>query len=108
MDEAPTMLQLIQLERKDGGNPVRIKENIGDKIYDFGIFLLNDESGIKMETIKENSFYRHKGVIDNVFTEWIYEKDPRSPVTWKVLIDNLRKVKLNALADEIIDALKTY
>ena len=105
LNERPTMEQLIELKRTDGGSPVRIKERISRDIYDLGIILLHDDYGKIMEAIVGYSNGRLKSVIDEVFTRWLNTQGSQA-ATWKVLVVALKQVPLNTLADDIIQALK--
>ena len=105
MNERPTMNQLANLKRGDGGNPVRIFERIGVKYSDVGMYLLNDDYGMKMQTVADNA----RGNVDTInremFRQWL--AGGGAPVSWKVLVDALEGAQLKALANDIVDALNT-
>lgn len=104
MEKKPTLRQLNHLERMDGKSPVKIIESIGGKYDELCTHLLDDDDGNIMDTIKQD----HPNMEDRtraIFTKWLRES--KGPVTWKVLIDNLRKVGLNALANDVTEALAT-
>ena len=99
------MPQLNHLERMDDKPPVKIIERIGGKNDELGTHLLNDERGNIMATIEQDK----RNINDRtraILTKWLRESN--GPVSWKVLIDNLKKVQLNVLAKDIIEALATY
>ena len=57
-----------------------------------------------MDSIKQDNPTTYK-ITREILCRWLNEnKDP----SWKVLLDNLVKVKLNALAEDITEALETY
>ena len=104
MNERPTMNDLIILKRK-GGNPVRIIGRIGKRHTDLGTILLEDEFGTVMETIKENAGGNTEKINREMLRRWLAGNG--APVTWKVLVDALLEIKEKALADDIVDALRT-
>ena len=105
MNEAPDMLQLDYLENKETGKPVKIIERIGSDYSSVGINLLNDVQGTIINTIKSSERYIAEDVVREIFRRWI--KGEGAPVSWKTLINTLKKAKFVALANEIVDALHT-
>lgn len=104
MNERPTMNQLSVLEWK-GGNAVRIIERIGTKHAEVGTILLKDEHGVVMEIIKENARGNCEATNREMLRRWLAGSG--APVTWKVLVDTLVKVKEDILANDIVAALQT-
>ena len=97
------MPHLQHLERKDGKSPINIIESIGTKNIELGTLLLNDDRGNIMDAIKQDKHDTHL-VTREILRRWLNQsKDP----SWKVLIDNLVKVKLETLARQITEALET-
>lgn len=105
MNDKPTMNQLSILERKDGENPVRITQRIGAQNFDLGTYLLNDDHGNVMITIKENARGNTEAINREIFRRWLAGSGKE--VSWKVLVEALEKVQLKALADDIVESLQT-
>ena len=103
MNERPTMNQLDNLEWKGDGNTVRIIERIGTKYTEIGIILLEDGHGVVMEAIRENNRGNVEAINRDMLQRWL--RGSGAPVTWKVLVEALVKVKEKTLADDIIDTL---
>ena len=104
MKAKPTMNQLVCLERK-GGTPVRIIQTIGKGYSNIGMSLLNDESGVQMQTIEHNASGNAEAITREMFREWL--KGNGAPVIWEELVSTLRRLNFNGLADDIVDALRT-
>ena len=104
MYEHPTLNDLLSLEKQDG-EPIRIIERISAQYYELGTYLLNDNHGAVMKTIKENASGKVEAINREILTRWINgqgieERD------WKTLVQALREgPKLNTLADDIVAAL---
>ena len=103
MNEIPKMEQLYSLERSDGRNDVRIIERIGANNHELGTMLLEDDHGVKMQTIEDNARGKNEKINHEIFRRWLTES--KSEVNWKVLLDTLIKVKFKQLACDIVDAL---
>ena len=79
-------------------------ERIGRDYKRFGIELLEDADGDKMDEIKENNS-RAADMRMEIMRGWRRGKG-KKPVTWRTLIEVLRKIELDELADDITDALQ--
>ena len=106
MNNMSTIPELHNLERKDGGEPVRIIKRIGPNYAALAAYLLDDDHGVELDTIKANA----EDVVDinrRIFTSWLALKGKAA--TWGTLVQALRKQsQLNGLADDIVSALQTY
>ena len=100
-DYKPTLPLLLRFPGKSG--EINIVERIGTTYNKFGIFLLNDESGVKVESIaKEES-----KVVDmslKILSKWL-QGEGIQPPTWSTLIQVLRQSNLAVLADEIASVI---
>ena len=105
MNNRPTMDQLVILEPKEGGNPVRIIERLGAQNFEVGTFLLNDEQGVIMNTIQHNFKGNAEAMNRDIFRRWLAGSGAH--VSWKVLVVTLDRYKLKTLADDIVNALHT-
>ena len=65
----------------------------------FGIFLLDDKAGKRVDVIKEDCRGNPDKITMEVLKEWLNGKG--TEVSWKSLIKTLRKCKINSLADQI-------
>lgn len=101
------MPQLEMLERKDGGESVRIIDTIGAQYQELGTYLLNDKYGQKLNKIKD-AHKDAKVVCHEIFREWLAGKG-KEMLTWKTLVYALGEhSQLKSLADDIVSALQTY
>ena len=105
LNERPKMNQLVILERSGGHDPVRIIERIGAQNSEIGTILLNDERGVIMDTIKHNARGNVEATNKEMFRRWL--AGGGAEVSWKVLVDTLEKLQFKALADDIVDALRS-
>ena len=88
---------LLSFPGKSGD--INILERIGTTYKIFGIFLLNDASGAKIESItKEESQVADMTL--KILSRWL-QGEGMQPQTWSTLIKVLRKSKLSDLANEI-------
>ena len=97
----PTMKDMIKFRGKK--RIINIPEEIGDEYYSFGIFLLNDKDGHLVSNIR----YNHKDDLEEtnieILEQWL--RRGGSQVTWWTLIQTLKDMELNRLANEIRDAI---
>ena len=70
--DEPTMPKLLHFERKNG-KPVNIFDEIGSDYSDFGICLLNDRSGGKIDVIRADR-NEVNPIITEIFKEWFKGK----------------------------------
>ena len=100
-DQKPALNGLVLKKRN---REVRVLERIGRDYREFGIELLEDADGDKMDEIKENNS-RAADMRMEIVRGWLRGKG-KKPVTWRTLIEVLRKIELDELADDITDALQ--
>ena len=65
----------------------------------FGIVLLNDQTGSRIDSIEEYCLRNPEKITRKILQEWIEGKG--LPVTWESLIQTLRDAGLSVLADQI-------
>ena len=87
------------MKASDGRNVIQ-KIAAGD--YEtFGMYLLQDENGGKVDLIKENNKQkRAEGITEAILKEWL-NNGPKHTRTYGHLIECLRESDLRALADVI-------
>ena len=97
------MLQLTQLDAQEIRVSVRIMDRIGSEYNTLGTYLLNDEYGEIMRTIKRDYKFTAE-ILDEVFHRWIKgqgQKDGKKTNTWEMLVEYLKISKLISLAEDI-------
>ena len=100
--DEPTMPDLLLLE---------VPEQIGAAYFTFGVLLLNDKTGQKMDIIKRKCRHRRDDIVYMILQKWLQGKG--RPVTWKTLVKTLQDCgELFSLATEIkakkIDGMAKY
>ena len=93
MTTKPSMQMLHNLKPPDCQHgtkvkPVRIVEQIGIWYYEFGIHLLNDDSGTKLASIRQQNFHDTHSIIRDILTQWLLGRGDL-PVTWETFIKAL-------------------
>lgn len=100
-DSAPTLPQLLSFPTSSGAN-LNLLQEIGVKYSDFGIFLLDDRTGQKMENIVEKCHKDPVAINHEVFRLWLIGNGrSKYPVTWSTLVTVLETIGLMKLAKEI-------
>ena len=75
---------------------------IGTKWDTFGIHLLHDPNGVRVQAIKYECLGNCEKINTAIIMSWLEEG---RPVTWAVLCEALKKAGLVTLADEVLMAL---
>lgn len=96
--ERPTLLQLIRFSI--GDNNVNIIEMIGTNYFNFGISLLQDDTGAKMDAIVEHCREDATKINRQVLRKWL-EGGGKQPVSWATLATELELCGLSELAKDI-------
>ena len=78
---------------------LQIPEEVGDKYYKFGIFLLHDKTGGRVNIIKKDCHGDSEQITQKILQKWIAGSG--LPVTWESLIQTLRDTGLPVLAEQI-------
>ena len=86
----PSLPELLRLQ---------VPEGVGANYRRFGILLLNDERGNRVDTIISDCRGIAEDIMLKVLQEWL--KGKGLPATWKSLIQTLRDIKLSTLADQM-------
>ena len=82
---------------------VSIPLRIGQKYWQFGILLLQDNTGNIVESIEYESQKNAEMINLKILKKWV--NGTGLPVTWDILIRILQDIELHELASEIYDAL---
>ena len=87
----PTLPQLLRL---------KIPQRVGANYFTFGILLLNDTVGSRVESLEIGCQGKPEKIVQKILQEWL-EGRGLEPVMWETLIKTLRDSDLSALADEV-------
>ena len=79
---------------------IDISEQIGTKYKRFGILLLDDPNGVRVNAIERKHHEEANEINLEILQKWA-EGNGKKPVTWRTLVDVLCKIRLTTLADEI-------
>ena len=97
-DERPTLRQLMCFS--SGGRRVNIIERISTKYYDFGIFILEDDYGERIDAIVKDCRGISNEISLEVLKKWL-KGEGKKPVSWATLATELENAGLSELAREI-------
>jgi hypothetical protein len=78
---------------------LRVPQQVGANYSTFGILLLNDETGSRVDAIDDECRGKPERITLKILQEWLEGKG--LPVTWESLIQTLRDTDLSVLADQI-------
>ena len=88
--ERPSLPELLRL---------KVHQKVGSSYFMFGIFLLNDKTGSRVNAFGDDYRGRSHIIILKILLEWIEGKG--LPVTWESLVQALRVTGLSVLANQI-------
>ena len=88
--EKPSLPKLLRLD---------LPEKVGANYRKFGIFLLNDETGGRLDAIEMECLGKPDRIVEKILQYWVVGKG--EPPIWGTLIKTLRDCKLTVLADQI-------
>ena len=88
--DCPTLPELLKL---------KVPQWVADKYKTFGIFLLNDETGVKTAIIKAKCHSDPEEITMEILSDWLQGKG--TGVSWESLIETLRNCGLSYRADQI-------
>ena len=94
------MIELIRFRGR--ARRINIPIEISTKYYQFGVLLLKDETGARMEAIIHKHMKDAEQINQEIFKQWIAGKG-EEPVTWGTLVEVLQDVELTDLASDIAD-----
>ena len=102
-DSPPTMPGLIRFRTET--KCINILREIGSKYEDFGILLLQDDSGAKVEAIVKKHKGDDRNINREIVREWLQGRGAK-PVSWRTLVDTLNDIGLSTLATDIATILQ--
>ena len=88
--QPPSLPELLRL---------KVPQEVGPNYSTFGIFLLDDQTGSRVNTIEHDCNWQSGPIIRKILQEWLEGKG--LPVTWASLVQTLRDTGLPVLADQI-------
>ena len=102
--DRPTLIECIRFRGRE--RRINIPQEIGVKYYQFGVLLLEDDTGARINALTHKHMNDAEQINMEVLQQWINDKG-KQPVTWKTLTEVLRDIELNTLAGEI-EAVKCH
>ncbi len=79
---------------------INIPQKISTSFRRFGVFLLDDDTGSRVEALIHHHREDAEAINMAILREWLQGRG-RQPVTWETLVDVLRDSNLNTLANDI-------
>ena len=98
-DTRPTLLQLTHLDTPSG-KKVEIITHIAAKWRKVGIHFNFDPTGHTIDLIDERRRSDPEACCTDMMKEWLGGRG-RQPTTWATLVEILRNVEFNVLADDV-------
>ena len=86
----PSLLNLL---------PMKIHERIGANYIEFGTYLLNDETGCRVDALEIECLGKPDRIALKILQDWVRGKGIER--LWVALIETLRKCKLSVLAEQV-------
>ena len=84
-----------------GGRDVNISEQIGTRYKPFGILLLQDRTGAVVDSIAHKNHYVPLSINLDILQQWSRGDKGMKPVSWRTLVDCLKKTGMTILAEDI-------
>lgn len=97
------MVNLQNFKTKSG--KIKVSVQIGTNYKDFGLELLNDESGQIVDAIIEEKREKAEAINYEILKRWVNGEG--KPHSWETLIEVLEDCELGNLAQEIKNELTT-
>ncbi len=95
--DRPTLPELM-----GAGRRLNLAQQIGADYYKFGTFLLEDVDGSRTEAIVQKHQREAENINMHIFRSWLEGKG-KQPVSWATLVGVLRDMKLNRIAEEVLE-----
>ena len=98
LDTPPTLIECVRFRGRE--RRINIPQEIGVKYYQFGLFLLEDDTGARIQSIAHKHMNDAEQINMEVLEKWITGRG-KQPITWKTLTEVLRDIEISTLAGEI-------
>ena len=95
----PTLPELLKFTCTNG-RMISIPVEISTKYLQFGVLLLEDSTGSRVETIAHEHRNNAKQINTEILQQWLTGRG-KQPVTWATLVEVLRNIEFRTLAYEI-------
>ena len=79
---------------------INVAEKISTKYHDFGILLLDDSDGTRVQNIQHKHREDAERINKEILQEWTAGRG-KKPVSWETMTEVLHDIGLSALASEI-------
>ena len=89
------------------GGSTNVIEEIGTHYYDLGIYLLRDDNGMATRAIINEQRRNSENINTEILSRWL-QGGGRGAPSWSNLIEALRNMELNRLADQITQAVSNH
>ena len=96
--EHPSLIELVRFRGRE--RRINIPQEISTKYRQFGILLLEDTNGARVRNMEHKHQRDAEQINMEILEEWVNGKG-RQPVSWEILTEVLRDVKLGQLASDI-------
>ena len=96
--DQPTLIEQIRFRGRE--RRINVPQQIGTNFKKFGILLLEDENGARIQSIVHDCRGNSGQITIKILQEWIAGRG-KLPVSWDTLIEVLRDIDLGTLADDI-------
>ena len=101
-EETPKLPELIHFHSRN--RTINVPQQISTKCHDFGVLLLEDDSGSKVDAITHEHRDNPYKINCTVIKQWL-RGEGRKPVNWNTLVAVLRDSENYTLAVEIEEVL---
>ena len=98
VDNQPTLIECIRFRGEK--RRINIPQEVGTKYYQFGLFLLEDDTGARIDSITHKHINDAEQINMEVLQQWVAGRG-RHPVTWTTLTQVLYNIELTTLARDI-------
>ena len=102
--DQPTLIECIRFRGRE--RRIDIPQEIGTKYYQFGLLLLEDDTGTRIQALTHKHLKDAEQINMEVLQQWLAGRG-KCPITWKTLAKVLCDIELNTLAREI-EAVKCH
>ena len=102
--DGPTMIECIRFRGRE--RRINIPQEIGVKYYQFGLLLLEDDTGARIQALTHKHMKDAEQINMEVLQQWLAGRG-KHPITWKTLTKVLHDIELSTLAGEI-EAVKCH
>ena len=102
--DRPTLIECVRFRGRE--RRINIPQEIGTKYHNFGLFLLEDDTGAWIHSLAHKHMKDAEQINMEVLRHWITGRG-KHPVTWRTLTQVLHDIELRTLAGEI-EAVKCH